>query len=168
MSDAKPLAEAISIYLADKAATAALGRTLAHLARAGDVIALTGELGSGKTALARAFINALPRPDGRVVPEDVPSPTFTLVQTYARRQAMVWHFDLYRIGDPDEIDELGWDEALDEGIILVEWPERLGRRLPRDHLDLLMTFPEDGEGRLAILQAAGDWAERLKELQELE
>lgn len=162
------LAEAVSVCLPDEAATAALGRRLAGLARPGDVIALRGELGSGKTALARAFINALSHPDGTAAAEEVPSPTFTLVQTYRRRPADVWHFDLYRVADPGEIDELGWEEALVDGIVLVEWPDRLGARLPRAHLDVLLAFPEAGEGRLAVLQGGGDWGTRLKELAELE
>lgn len=167
MPDKVPLAEAVSIRLADETMTAALGRALAHLARAGDVIALRGDLGSGKTALARAFINALPQPGGGV-PEEVPSPTFTLVQTYDRAPATVWHFDLYRVHDPQEIDELGWDEAIGEGIVLVEWPERLGARLPEERLDILMTYPETGEGRMAVLEGTGAWATRVKELSDIE
>ncbi|MCH6588680.1 MAG: tRNA (adenosine(37)-N6)-threonylcarbamoyltransferase complex ATPase subunit type 1 TsaE, partial [Proteobacteria bacterium] len=109
----------LSFELPDEAATACLAQSLAARARNGDVIALFGELGSGKTAFARAFINALPAPGGTApvsgpagAPEEVPSPTFTLLQTYERAPAPVWHFDLYRLVRPDEVYELGFEDAL--------------------------------------------------------
>src|SRR3546814_13591165 len=83
-------------------------------------------LGAGKTALARALIRALPGPAGAAA-EEVPSPTFTLVQIYERRPAPVWHFDLYRLDSAAEVEELGFSEALAGGLALVEWPERLGK-----------------------------------------
>lgn len=165
MTAGPSLDDAVSLRLPDEAATAALGRRLARLVRAGDVIALHGDLGSGKTALARALINALPGPDGGAAgEEEVPSPTFTLVQTYRRRPATVWHFDLYRVGDPGEIDELGWEEALADGVVLVEWPDRLGVRLPRARLDVRLAFAAAGPGRTAELRGGGGWCERLREL----
>src|SRR3546814_10429878 len=116
----------------DLAATESLGRALARLLRLGDVIALSGDLGAGKTALARALIRALPGPQG-AADEEVPSPTFTLAQIYERRPGPVWHFDLYRLESAAEVEELGFSEAL-AGIALVEWPERLGALLPADAL----------------------------------
>lgn len=154
--------------LPDLAATERLGRALAALLRPGDVVALYGDLGAGKTALARALIRALPGPAG-AAEEEVPSPTFTLVQTYERQPAPVWHFDLYRIEQAEEIHELGFSEALAEGITLIEWPERLGGGLPAGALSLTLSYDGDSggenEGREARLDAGGDWPERLAELQ---
>ena len=113
------------VELADEEATLALGARLAGEARRGDVFALGGGLGAGKTTLARGFIRALTTPD-----EEVPSPTFTLVQVYETRKGMVWHFDLYRLEDPEEAWELGIEEAFADGISLIEWPERLSALLP--------------------------------------
>src|SRR4051812_29949378 len=104
--------------LPDEAATAALAGRLAPLAARGDVVALTGALGAGKTSFARGFIAARA---GR--PIEVPSPTFTLVQTYDLPSGPIWHFDLYRLERPDDAIELGIDEAFADGISLIEWPE---------------------------------------------
>lgn len=170
MANPTPVAEALSIHLPGPRDTDALGRRLAGLVQSGDVIALTGDLGAGKTALARSLIRALRMPDGSdAAGEEVPSPTFTLVQTYDRQDSNgaplhVWHFDLYRLGDPDEVDELDWEDALADGLVLIEWPDRLGPRLPGHHLDITMGFDEAGSGRLAILQCgpeAGGWPARL-------
>ena len=168
-TDAEPATEAVSIHLADPAATARLARRVAALIQPGDVVALTGDLGAGKSTFARAFIHALPQPDGSSTDEHVPSPTFTLVQTYDRRPGTVWHFDLYRLGDPSEVTELGWDEARDGGIVLVEWPDRLGPLAPRERLDITLVLPTnepdpEAAGRTAVLQGGGAWAERLAEL----
>ena len=115
----------LELVLADDAATARLGEDLAAAARPGDVFALSGDLGAGKTTLARGFIRAMAdAPD-----LDVPSPTFTIVQSYPAR-IPVHHFDLYRLTDPGELDELGLDEAVADGIALIEWPERAGAGLP--------------------------------------
>src|SRR4051812_13695997 len=109
------------LTLASEHDTAALGAALAAEARPGDVIALVGPLGAGKTTLARGFIQKRAGAD-----EEVVSPTFTLVQTYEAPDAVIWHFDLYRLNDPEEALELGFEEALAAGISLIEWPERLG------------------------------------------
>lgn len=151
---------ALDLPLPDLAATEALGRALAPLLRAGDVVALYGDLGAGKTALARALIRALPGPAG-ASEEEVPSPTFTLVQTYERDPAPVWHVDLYRIEDPAEVHELGLSEAFAEGITLLEWPDRLGEGLPAAALNVVLTFDASGQGRRARLQGGGDWPARL-------
>src|SRR5579871_3208575 len=113
--------------LPDPTATARLAAGVAPLARIGDVVALHGALGSGKTSFARAFVAARA---GRVI--EVPSPTFTLVQTYDLPNGPVWHFDLYRLERPDDAIELGIDEAFADAISLIEWPERLGALLPAD------------------------------------
>lgn len=150
--------------LPDEAATCALARSLARLLRPGDVVFLIGDLGAGKTAFARGVINALPPSDdgasGRG-DEEVPSPTFTLVQIYERRPAPVWHVDLYRLERPDDVEQLGLDEAAGESIVLVEWPDRLGGRVPADRLEVRLSFGEAREGRSVVLAGYGDWRTRL-------
>ena len=141
------------IDLPDADATARLGERLAACLRPGDAVCLFGPLGAGKSTLARGLIRALTSPD-----EDVPSPTFTLVQTYEAEGLIVAHFDLYRLEDPNEIHELGLDEALDEGIALIEWPERLEGRLPPDRLDIALKA--NGEGRTATLTPYGSFKGR--------
>jgi tRNA threonylcarbamoyladenosine biosynthesis protein TsaE len=105
--------------------TQKIATALAADAMLGDIFALQGTLGAGKSVFARAFVQS--RLDTH---SDVPSPTFTLVQTYEIPEGLIWHFDLYRLQDPEEIFELGWEEATAGGIVLVEWPERLGPYLP--------------------------------------
>src|SRR6476661_5198639 len=117
----------------DLATLRRLAQELAFAARPGDLIALHGDLGAGKTTFAREMILAM-APD---TPE-VPSPTFTLVQSYASPRMAIAHFDLYRLNGPDELDELGLDESLSAGIALVEWPERAGHRLPAERLDITL------------------------------
>ena len=147
-----------SIVLADEAATAALAAALARQARSGDVVTLAGPLGAGKTSFARAFIAALG------VRDEVPSPTFTLVQTYETAIGMVWHFDLYRLSSPDEIEELGLDEALADGIVLIEWPDRLGTRLPRERLDIVLAPGSEAYSRQVTLNATARWTAPLHAL----
>jgi tRNA threonylcarbamoyladenosine biosynthesis protein TsaE len=148
------------VTLPDEAATMALGRALAPLLAPGDFVALNGDLGAGKTALARAIIQARLGPGG--ADEEVPSPTFTLVQTYETPDLLITHVDLYRLDDPKDARELGLAEALDEGAVLMEWPEKLGR-LPADRLDIVLTLAGDG-ARKAMLAGRGDWAARLRAL----
>ena len=161
---AAPLPRSLTypLDLPDLAATAALARAVAARAGAGDVIALSGDLGAGKTTFARAFIAAL---SGRE--EIVPSPTFTLLQVYECDPAPVWHLDLYRLEQPEEVYELGFEEALTEGIALVEWPERLGPLLPRDRLDIRLSFVADPDARRCELTGHGTWAKRLEGLHDL-
>ena len=121
--------------------------------RVGDVICLWGPLGAGQTTLARGLIRALTTPD-----EEIPSPTFTLVQTYEGSRLALAHFDLYRLNRPDEVDELGLEDAIDQGAAVIEWPERLGDRLPRDRLDIVLSI--EGEGRGVRLQPHGAWEGR--------
>ena len=142
--------------LADEAATAALARAVAALARPRDVIALWGDLGAGKTRFARGFVAALAGDA-----EAVPSPTFTLVQTSDTPAGTVWHFDLYRLDAPEEALELGLEEALAEGISLIEWPDRLGGLLPEERLDLALEFGPAEDTRRARLTGRDGWAQRL-------
>lgn len=143
----------LTIALPDEAATAALGERLGAVARAGDVIALVGDLGAGKTTLARALIRSHLGPE-----TEAPSPTFTLVQTYPGPRFDIWHFDLYRLEDPGEARELGLEEAVD-GLSLIEWPERLGRYLPTVRLEVRLSL--EGQGRIARLVDLDDWSTRL-------
>jgi tRNA threonylcarbamoyladenosine biosynthesis protein TsaE len=130
------------IRLEGPAETAAFGERIAPLLRAGDVIALWGELGAGKTTLARGIVRGLGHSG------DVASPTFPIVVPYEDLQVPVWHVDLYRIEDPAEIEQLALDEVLDGGALLIEWPERLGRRLWPHALRLVLS--PAGEGARAL------------------
>lgn len=150
---------ALTFALADPDATARLAAALAPLLRPGDVVALRGELGTGKTTFARALIRALTGTG-----EDVPSPTFTLVQTYAAPAFEIWHFDLYRLEKPEDAVELGIEDAMAEGVTLIEWPEKLEPWLPADRLDVRLSYSGGDEGRKAVLCGGGDWPERLRGL----
>lgn len=141
------------MILADEADTERLGRAIAAALRPGEAVCLSGPLGAGKSTLARALVRALTTPD-----EDVPSPTFTLVQFYEGARLRVAHFDLYRLSNPDEAYEIGLDEALDDGAAIIEWPERLEGRLPPDRLDVEIGL--EGEGRSARLRPHGAWEGR--------
>ena len=151
-------ATVFALDLPDEAATAGLAGRLAARARAGDVIGLGGDLGSGKTTFARAFIRALGTGD-----EEVPSPTFTLVEVYAfAGRPPVWHFDLYRLTAPEQSWELGIEDALAEGISLIEWPERLGALLPAERLLLALDQGARPTARVARLEATAGWAQRVQ------
>jgi tRNA threonylcarbamoyladenosine biosynthesis protein TsaE len=151
-----PAIVSFALPLADEGATARLAASLARLARPGDVIALAGELGSGKTSFARAFIRAL----GDAA-EEVPSPTFSLVQTYETQAGSIWHFDLYRLARCEEALELGFEDALAEAIVLIEWPERLGALLPEQRLELRLDAGATPDSRMARIAARGSWADRV-------
>ncbi|MEQ8665055.1 MAG: tRNA (adenosine(37)-N6)-threonylcarbamoyltransferase complex ATPase subunit type 1 TsaE [Rhodospirillales bacterium] len=145
-----------TISLANEGATADLGRSLSEIIADGDVLLLSGDLGAGKTALARGLIRSLTAPD-----TEVPSPTFTLVQDYDTRIGPVHHFDLYRIESEDEIPELGFEDALADGVCLIEWPDRLGAWLPPGALRIELAIAGE-EGRLATIGASsGNWRQRL-------
>ncbi|OJX68512.1 tRNA (adenosine(37)-N6)-threonylcarbamoyltransferase complex ATPase subunit type 1 TsaE [Magnetospirillum sp. 64-120] len=147
------------VHLADEAATTALGHQLAALARPGDVIALHGTLGMGKSTLARAFIRALTD-----LAEEVPSPTFTLVQMYEGKSGDLWHFDLYRLDKPEDAFELGIEDAFADGISLIEWPDRLGRLMPRERLEIHLHPGHKTTSRTAELISHGQWDDRLKDM----
>ena len=143
--------------LPNDAATARLGAAVAKTLAAGEAVCLWGPLGAGKSTLARGLIRVLTK-----TAEDVPSPTFTLVQFYAAPRLKLAHFDLYRVTRASEAYEIGLDEALDDGAAVIEWPERLGGRLPQDRLDIELSFvrDDDGESRLARLTPHGAWEGR--------
>ncbi len=156
----------IAMPLPDLAATEALGARIAGLLRPGDAVLLEGELGAGKTALARAILRSLVGDPAL----EVPSPSYTLVQGYPSRVGLVQHFDLWRLEGSGSVVELGWEEARD-GVVVVEWPDRLGALRPEGALTVLLTvgdracglphpdpFPEgEEEARTAVLSG---WAER--------
>jgi tRNA threonylcarbamoyladenosine biosynthesis protein TsaE len=144
-----------AIALADAAATEALGAQLAAVLGIGDVIALSGPLGAGKTTLARGVLAGLG------LAGEAASPSFPLVIAYtaAELRVPVWHVDLYRIDDSDEIAELGLDEARAEAALLVEWPERMGRWLWPDALQLTIVDGQPG-GRRLTWQAPAAWEGR--------
>jgi tRNA threonylcarbamoyladenosine biosynthesis protein TsaE len=141
MAEAVERRNTVCLRVKGERGTEAVARRLAACVRRGDVIGLRGPLGSGKTVFARAFIRALTRPD-----EEVPSPSYTLVQRYDsadRRVGAIFHFDLYRLEAPDEIWELGIEEAVTGGVVLVEWPERLGTLRPADFLEIALAPVDD-------------------------
>jgi tRNA threonylcarbamoyladenosine biosynthesis protein TsaE len=125
-----------SFSLPDEAATERLGGALAKRLRPRDVVALQGGLGVGKTTLARAILRAASADPGLIVP----SPTFTLVEVYDTPSGVFWHFDLYRLEQPEQVFELGWEEARADGIALVEWADRLGALLPRERLTVTLAI----------------------------
>jgi tRNA threonylcarbamoyladenosine biosynthesis protein TsaE len=141
------------LSLPDAAATEALGATLAGILAPGDALCLFGDLGAGKTTLARGLVGAWTG-----LTDDTPSPTYTLVQTYDGPRGELWHFDLYRLESPDDAAELGLDEALASGVAVIEWPERLGTFAPADRLELRLAM--DGEGRRVEIVGFG----RLKDV----
>ena len=142
--------------------TETLAHTLAPLLKARDIILLMGDLGTGKTTFSRALIRALTSPD-----EEVPSPTFTLVQTYPTyHEETIWHFDLYRIKDPEEVWELGIEEAFADAISLIEWPERLPSIPLSGALKISFLMEKAGDQRRLTLTGGSSWASRLEELGE--
>ena len=142
-----------TVKLPTEADTARLGGALAAALRPGEAVCLSGPLGAGKSTLARALVRALTTPD-----EEVPSPTFTLVQFYEAPRLNIAHFDLYRLTSADEAYEIGLDEAVEDGAAVIEWPERLDGRLPPQRLDIEITL--EGEGRAARLTPHGAWKGR--------
>jgi tRNA threonylcarbamoyladenosine biosynthesis protein TsaE len=141
------------MILASEADTDAVGQYLAAQLRIGDVIALSGPLGVGKTALARAMIKALGH-EG-----EVPSPSFAIVQPYETLDPPLWHVDLYRIDQTDEIAEMGLENAMDDASIVVEWPERAGLDMWPEALQLSLDFAPNGARRLTA-QVPTAWEAR--------
>ncbi len=158
---ADPIAhDDITLPLPDEAATDALGAALARALRPGDAILLSGGLGAGKSALARAAIAALLAEDGRE--EDIPSPSFTLVQTYDALRGEIWHVDLYRLAGPEGCAELGLEEAFAGAIVFVEWPDRLGPLAPARRLEIALYFGS-GDSRIAKLAFVGGGWDALRQ-----
>jgi len=146
-----------TFVLTSAAETSRFARTLAPALGPGDTILLQGGLGAGKTHFARALIQA--RLDAAGLAEDVPSPTFTLVQTYDDGKAELWHSDLYRLSTPDEVVELGLEDAFSSAICLVEWPDRLGDLTPGGALVLSFEMTETPGMRIVTATAADPrWA----------
>ena len=141
------------ITLARPEETTRLGAAIATALRSGDAVLLFGPLGAGKSTLARGLVRALTTPD-----EEVPSPTFTLVQSYDGASFSIAHFDLYRLKNASEVFELGLDEALDTGAAIIEWPERLEGDLPPDRLEVRLH--QDSGGRRAEITRFGTWTGR--------
>lgn len=144
--------------LRDLAETRSFGRRVSAQLSTGDVVFLIGDLGAGKTTLARAIIHSL------CGVEDAPSPTYTIIQIYDTRVGgQLWHADLYRIEGADEIEQLGLQDAYDSAITLIEWPDRLGVELPVSRLEMRLTPTGDGEdtGREVSIVGFGDWESRI-------
>ena len=148
------------LALDDLAATRALAGRLAALLRGGDVVALAGPLGSGKSELARALIRSRA---GAAI--EVPSPSFTLVQDYELDDLTIRHIDLYRLEQPAELEELGLTAPAADEAWLVEWPERALPLLPTDRLDIELAQGPRPDARIARLTAGAAWRDRLKALQ---
>lgn len=155
----------IEIDLPGEAATLRLAQAMAPLLSAGDTILLEGPIGAGKTFFARALIGALLARAG-APDEDVPSPTFTLVQTYSAGPIEVWHADLYRLSHPAEAEELGLTDAFGAALVLVEWPDRLGALAPPEALTVTLSAGSGDEDRRATLSGGGAWTARLRPLTE--
>ncbi|GAA0297425.1 tRNA (adenosine(37)-N6)-threonylcarbamoyltransferase complex ATPase subunit type 1 TsaE [Rhodovulum strictum] len=152
---------AIHLSLGSEAETRALADRMAGLLGTGDTILLDGPIGAGKTAFARALIGAM-RSRAGLPPEDVPSPTFTLVQVYQAGPVEIWHADLYRLSHPDEVIELGLDEAFGTALCLIEWPDRLGDLAPQGALRLALAPGAADDSREAVLSFADPaWSARL-------
>jgi tRNA threonylcarbamoyladenosine biosynthesis protein TsaE len=152
---------ACRVDLPGLAATERLAAWLAARVRPGEAVLLSGPLGVGKSAFARAFVRAwLDDPAA-----EVPSPTFTLIQPYEGRRGTVWHCDFYRLGDPDELVELGVEQGFAEAVMLIEWPERLGRWLPADRLELCFEMCQHSDdARRVAIDGFGVWAGRIGEV----
>ncbi len=161
-SDLSPIT--VSYVLNAPEETSALAARLARILRARDVILLSGPIGAGKTHFCRALIKALLAETGR--DEDVPSPSFTLVQTYLAGALEIWHADLYRLTHPDEVYELGLEEAFTSALCLIEWPERLDGDVPDQALTLKFALDDAANTRLLTIEGdAAGWADRLKPLE---
>jgi len=151
------------IILTDMAATTSFARRFGPFLKTGDVVALDGALGAGKTALCRALIQGLG------CQEDVPSPTFNLVQIYVPpgddgMGPLIWHLDLYRLESPEDVFELGIEEAFDTAVTLIEWPSKMAPYLPAGYLTLRLDIATDGVTRKMSLIGGPEWQRRLKDI----
>lgn len=148
--------KAFTHELSSETETAAFGAALAPHLRSGDVICLIGPLGAGKTTFSRGLIKAF---SGA---QEVPSPTFTLVETYIGANGSLRHFDLYRLENPRDLWELGLEEALEDGVSLIEWPEKAADALPADRMDVTFEIRQDGS-RVVKISAPKRWAHALRQ-----
>ena len=146
------------IPLVDPAATEALAEAFAARLAPGDVIALTGDLGAGKTVFARALIRSLGRAAGMEI-EHVPSPTFTLVQLYDLADFTLYHFDLYRLEAPEEAWEIGIEDAFAGGVSVIEWADRIENMLPPDHIRIDLAFGSGETARIATVSGLQTYLE---------
>ncbi|WP_093092232.1 tRNA (adenosine(37)-N6)-threonylcarbamoyltransferase complex ATPase subunit type 1 TsaE [Shimia aestuarii] len=152
--------QSTTLFLSTPDETAALARWIAPGLRPGDVLLLQGDIGAGKTHFARALIQSL-----LSEPEDVPSPTFTLVQTYETPGSEIWHADLYRLTSPDEVVELGLTDAFEDAICLVEWPDRLAELAPQSALRLDFSLGDtEGQRKLTLSWQTGRWTPLVQEI----
>ena len=154
-------AASITVQTTTPSETASLAASLGARLVMGDAVLLEGEIGAGKTHFARALIQSL-----QVFPEDVPSPTYTLVQIYETANGTIWHSDLYRLTSLDELEELGLNEALETATCLIEWPDRMGQFAPKDALTLRLVASTDHPDTRHITLSWNDpkWDQRLKGL----
>ncbi len=165
MDQAASTATEVRIDLQTPEATAALARWFAPRLLPGDVLLIAGQIGAGKSHFCRSLIQDRLAAEGRM--EDVPSPTYTLVQVYDTNGGEIWHSDLYRLTSPDEAIELGLEDAFDQAICLVEWPDRLGPLQPEKALLLHFSACSDGDARvLAVSGRAPRWASLLGDLRQ--
>lgn len=156
----------VKIRLDSLAATERCAQQLAPLLRHGDMVLLQGEVGAGKTSFTRFLIHAL-----QVEPEEVTSPTFTLVQPYEVQlsdgaRAMLSHYDLYRLEDPSELQEVAIDDALEQGVAVIEWPEIVGAQWQGEALQLHFTLDTLGEIRELSVKAPAEWQARIAQWEE--
>ncbi|MEM7620736.1 MAG: tRNA (adenosine(37)-N6)-threonylcarbamoyltransferase complex ATPase subunit type 1 TsaE [Pseudomonadota bacterium] len=152
------------ILKADLTVLQKFAEKFAAIARSGDVICLSGDLGSGKTTFARAFLRAM---SGQELNTEIPSPSFSLVQAYETQRFVVSHYDFYRINEPSEVLELGLDDAMNEGVTLIEWPEKASEYLPEDYINIVFHETSDPEKRRLILNGYGRWYKKLQRFQNL-
>lgn len=150
-------ASLLEIPLPTEDATMQFAAQMAGILRVGDVLLLSGPIGAGKSFFSRSLIRARTK-----TTEDIPSPTFTLVQTYPDQNGDIWHCDLYRLSSPDEAVELGLEEAFEDSICLIEWPDRLGSLAPTNALSL--AFEAQDDSHRVTISAPGEWAKRLASL----
>ncbi|MBD3665209.1 tRNA (adenosine(37)-N6)-threonylcarbamoyltransferase complex ATPase subunit type 1 TsaE [Sulfitobacter aestuariivivens] len=149
---------ALTIHLQDAEATDQIARALGQRLQVGDVVLLQGPVGAGKSHFARSLIRSLLKE-----PEDVPSPTFTLVQTYETVSGAIWHADLYRLSDIQEVEELGLVDAFETAICLIEWPDRLGTLTPESALRIDLVNTDDPDERVLSAEWSDKkWEERLE------
>lgn len=146
----------IEISITQEKQTEALGEAIAGVLAIGDIVGFLGPLGAGKTSLARAIIAASGGP------HNAPSPTYTLVEVYETEKGTLYHFDLYRLQTPDDIWELGIEDAFDDGICLIEWPELGGAAVPSTRLTIEITVEADR--RTATLDGNTEWTEKIHQI----